>query len=174
MKPTLTKRRDVRGRRIVAYVATIGPISATASTPAEAIDQCETAVQSALDRLSHGTTIGTFHGHTYVISPDADGYRYWTDTFSSLEYSCNVAVDRHAAREAALYHLAQTVWTHDIDDHAFVADLPDRLQRDLLSYFQWQRDYRAFKAQGYDDTQIRALLFQGTRPTTLNSQEHTS
>ena len=91
MKPTVRKVKDIRGRKILGYVATLhtpdsysdGRISGQQrTTPADAILSCEVEVECALDRLARGTVIGQWNGHTYVVSPSIDGWRTWCDEFS--------------------------------------------------------------------------------------------
>jgi hypothetical protein len=82
MKPTVKKLKDIRGRRIVGYRAHIGAIATQGSTPQEAAEKCEAAVHAALARLERGTLVGSWRGHTYVVSPTSEGWRYWLDTSS--------------------------------------------------------------------------------------------
>lgn len=67
MKPTVEKIKSVRGR-ITGYVASIGEVRADGKTPQEAIEACERATFSALARLDQGPLIGSWRGHTYVVT----------------------------------------------------------------------------------------------------------
>jgi hypothetical protein len=165
MKPTIGKWKDSK-HRIVEYSGAIGPIKANGKTPNEASAACETAVLDALKRLELGTTIGQWSGHTWIVFPTIDGYNYWLDTFSGPHYSVSSPGSREHAIDKALFHLAQSVWTHAVpDDTAFVDGLPYGIRAELGAYFAWQREYRRLADRGYSDTDARAIIAGFKRET---------
>lgn len=168
MKPTLTKITNARGSTI-GHRASFGPISgSTDATPADARVSCEREVLTALERLDHGTSVHVWNGHTYVLSPTTHGWCYWLDTFGPGRYStCGGYATMGEANTCALSHLAQNVWTHDDDDTAFVALLPEGMRREKLQYFGWQRQMRAFTAQGYTSDQARQMIADGIDVATM-------
>lgn len=165
----LSKIRAMSGRKIVGHRAMFAAFSRNANTPAEAIDRLATAIETASLRLEQGAYIGRWREHTILVSPTLDGWQVWNST-QSQTYAGTFVPERRRVDvvRSAYADLAKGLWTADLDDATYIASVPeldDTGRRELQTYFQWQRDYRAFAAQGYDDTQIRDLLFQGTRPT---------
>ncbi len=167
-QPTVIKMKDIRGRKIVGYQAALGPFQThTYPTPAEAIADVHQQQIDANARLAQGALVGRWQDHTYTVTPDAYGWRLWCDGFSTPDYYTTSNGTRDEAAISILSHLASCVWAFDVaDDVAFVSTLPvpDATKRELVTRFQWYRDYTAFKTQGYEDQQIRNLLAQGTRP----------
>lgn len=158
MKPTISKFKNSRGR-IVAYYAKVGPIEVPAPTPQQATELCEKAVHDALERLERGASIGQWRGHTYVVSPDANGWRAWCDVYSRTDYYTGSGQTREDAEDGVLSHLAASLWTHDVvDDEAFVSDLPASLQRELIERFKWYREYKRLVDKGYNDADARAII----------------
>lgn len=141
LTPTLTKRRDVRGRRVLAHVATFGPLSAEGSDPKAATQSLSQSLTAAVDRLSAGTYIGQWAGHTFVVSPDPYGWVYWIDTFSRTDYQPSAGRTRELAIHSALTHLGQQVWTPETDDRAFLLSLPIATRRDFASWIGFQRAF---------------------------------
>ncbi|HWH75948.1 MAG TPA: hypothetical protein VNT76_01205 [Candidatus Binatus sp.] len=164
MKPTITKQKDIRGR-VRSHCATIGPVTySSAVSAADAIVNCERETTAALERLDRGTIIRRWNGHIYIVSPDAFGWRAWCDVFSQTDYYIGSSGTREEAEDAILHHLASIVWTHEDDDHAFVATLPERMRADLLKRFAWYRAMKTFMAQGYTDDQARQMIADGIVP----------
>jgi hypothetical protein len=156
MRPTITKQKNMRGR-ITAHRAAIGPIEVDGRTPAEASQQCETAAVAALRRLDNGSEFLRWHGHVYAIVPTLYGWNYWIDT-SESNHSQGPYPTHEEANGAALSHLAQNVWEHDVaDDAAFVADLPDRVRADIAQWIRFQRAYRVHAATGKSDHESHRL-----------------
>lgn len=157
MKPTIYKRKDTRGR-IVSYRAALGPLEGTGPDAKHASEALELELMAALDRLKSGPMIGTWREHTYIIMPSAYGWSYWLDVLSR-DSRIDDRGDRHEVKESALRHLAQIVWTHDVeDDRAFVEGLPGAIVADLLGYFNWQREYKRLSSKGYTDTETRNII----------------
>lgn len=76
------------------------------------------------------------------------------------------------ARVAAFRHLVDLTWSHDSGDEGRIDDVlasarecgcplnhGDRakIRADMLERWGWQRRYRAFRAEGYDDCGAHAL-----------------
>jgi hypothetical protein len=158
MKPTISKFKNVKGR-IVGYRARFGPIDAQGATPNEAVEQCAKAVQDALERLERGASIGQWRGHTYVVSPDANGWRAWCDVYSRTDYYTGSGQTREDAEDGVLSHLAASLWTHDVvDDEAFVDGLPQSIKKELVDRFKWYREYKRLADKGYNDSDARAII----------------
>ena len=120
MKPTLSKSKNARGR-VLAHVATIGPITRQGATPEEAAELCEAATLDALARLFQGTEIRRWRGHMAIIAPTSEGWCYWLSTAAGEGIANYVGPDRAKAIVSALHHLAQNAWTPDVDDQEFLA-----------------------------------------------------
>jgi hypothetical protein len=165
MKPTVTKQKDIRGR-IRSHVATFGPITySSAVSAADAIAGCERETVDALERLDRGSIIRQWNGHTYIVSPDANGWRMWCDAFSTPDYFIGTNGTRERAEDDILTHLAAVVWSYDVaDDRAYVATLPERLRAELLQRFAWYRAMKTFTSQGYTDDQARQMIANGITP----------
>lgn len=159
MKPTLSKLKNLRGR-ITGHVARFAGIRAEGVTPAEAVERCETFVRGALQRLDRGTLVGVWHGHAYVISPDTVGWRYWIDTHSRTDYSVSMpaAGTREEAQDAAMFGLAQGLWTPEVeDDVVFTEGLSIPMRKELLSWIAWQRRHAAAVAAGKSGNEAHAI-----------------
>ena len=147
MKPTIHKRKDIRGRKIVGYSATIGPVTTDATDQTRASELCETAVSAALARLAQGTKIGQWNGHTYVVSPETYGWQYWIDAFGRQDYGVSVqGYTRDQTEDSAIAHLAQSDWNEETDDHAMLASLPRSKRADMATWIGFQRSYIRIKA----------------------------
>lgn len=160
MKSTVAKVKDVRGR-ITSYSASIGPIKVSAETPKEAVMKCEQSVIGALGRLDRGPEIARWRGHTYVVAPTVDGWFYWLDTFSSIDYRCHIVGAREEAVDAALHHLAQQLWTQAVDDAAFVIGLPSGVAKTIVDWIGFQRRYAKHKESGKNDIECHRLACEG-------------
>lgn len=166
MKPTIRKHKDIRGRRIVGYTALFGPIESRrhADTDTErgqdqAVAECEQLVRDALERLDRGAHIGQWRGHTYVVSPDAHGWRLWCDVFSRTDYYTAQAGTRDEAIDSILSHLAANIWTVDVeDDTAFVDGLPYPVRTELIGRFKWYREMKRLMDNGYTDQEARDII----------------
>jgi len=160
MRPTVTKLKDVRGR-ITGYRAAIGPIEREAKTPADAVVACEAATLLALRRLDHGPQFSQRWGHVYCVAPTLYGFAYWLDTWGAWGAGQSVqgAYATHEEANAhALRHLAQNVWTHDTDDAAFLAVLPEEVVRaEVAQWIRFQRAYFVRKAEGRSDVECHRL-----------------
>ena len=164
MKPTVSKIKNIRGR-ITGYVAYIGEVRAEGKTPKEASEKCEREAYDALARLDYGPLLGTWRGHAYVISPTITGWEYWIDTFSRVDYSvkCETANTREDVRWRALSHMAQNLWTVDVNDDEFLADLPSSVVDTLKSWIRFQREYaRLAKEGGRSDSEIHRLACEAS------------
>jgi hypothetical protein len=161
MKPdALSKRKDVRGR-VTGHVATIGPVSVIGSTPAKAAELCEAATRAALARLNRGSRIIVWRGHTVVVMPTIYGWDYWIDTYSHADIKNTTSgQDREDAESDALHHLAQHLWSPEVDDEAFLSTehahetgLP-YVVRDLMRpWIRFQRAYAKLRAEGASDVE---------------------
>jgi len=157
LKPTIKKLKNLRGK-ITGYRARYGVQQAEGETAKAAALNVETAVLNALMRLDRGTHIGVWRGHTYVIAPDGDGWRYWIDTFSRTDYWCMTNGTRDEVQDIAMRGLAQTTWTREVeDDVAFVEGLSYPVRRELVTYFNWQRAYAVARDKGETDESARAF-----------------
>jgi hypothetical protein len=159
MKPTIVKLKDVRGR-ITGYRASIGTVEREGKSPAEACAACEAATLDALQRLDNGSDVHRWQGHVYLLAPTTYGWGYWLDTFSE-GYSAHGPYPSHEeANGAALHHLAQNVWTHDVaDDAAFTGDLPPKVRSDVRQWIRFQRAYKRIAAEGgHNDNEIHRRL----------------
>ncbi len=154
LKAKLAKLKNLRGK-ITGHRATIGVLRAEGETPKAAALNVETEVLKALLRLDRGTVIRVWRGHTFIVFPDTGGWRYWLDIFtpsgSTHNYSVQCPGDREDAEDAALFHLAQMIWTPEVNDDEFLSELPTSVMQKLEAYFQWQRRYAAAKAEGKSD-----------------------
>jgi len=148
MKPAIEKVQDPRGR-ISVYRATCEGIEAEGQTAREASEACMDRVRAALGRLDRGVKFGTIHGHTFMVWPSLYGWHYRLDTFSD-EYACFVDGSREDCVLRAVNHLAQNIWTHEVDDRAFLEPLPLSIQSDLKSWIRFQRAYRWLADGGID------------------------
>src|SRR5271166_813444 len=109
----MTQVRKVKSkRRIVGYVASIGPVDGgQRATSAEAKQACEKDMIFALERLDRGPRVFMWREHTIVVAPTLNGWAYWIDTFSCSAYTCHTnRVEREDAENDALHHLAQNLW----------------------------------------------------------------
>ena len=159
MKPVITVRKML-GR--VGYAAELHGLYVEAASKREAREAWATAAQAALVRLDRGAYIGRWRGHLYVVSPDAGGWRYWFDMFSTTDVFGTELGTREDAQDRALHHLAQCLWTPEVDDdEAFVANLPPKVQRDLIGWMSWQRRYARAKANGLNDAQAHEEACRG-------------
>lgn len=161
LRPTVTKRKDLRGR-IVGYSASIGPIElgGCCDTPKGASRDVETLALRALERLAEGPIFGVALGHAYAVAPSIYGWQYWCDLFSSC-YSTESGHSRAETEREVIRHIAACVWTHETDDPSFLASIPkltDADRKDLASRFAWYRDMRALTAEGYADNDARQIL----------------
>lgn len=151
MKPTIRKIKDIRGRKVRGYEASLGALtSAHCDTSKAAIEDLEYLTIKAIDRLANGPTIARWQGHQLVVYPTLAGWGYWLDTFSSTKYGCDVGdKDPIEAYNRAVYHLAQNIWTADTDDHELLAAVPDVAKRaELAGWIAFQRAYLSIKAMG--------------------------
>lgn len=148
MKPTIHKRKDVRGRKALGYTGVIGAIAGPeAPTPAAAAELAETTVLAAIGRLAAGPKIDTWCGHTYAVYPTVDGWAYWIDTFSN-GYGVSASGDRFQVELSAIAHLAQNVWTAEYDDHVLLQDVPPAVRPGLASWIAFQRCYIRIRNAG--------------------------
>jgi hypothetical protein len=155
----VVKVKNMHGR-ITGYRATIGPVTADGATARLADEACVSATRDALDRLAAGSVIRRWRGHVYVVSPGINAWEYWCDTFSADNYRVSMRSTASPSDTvcAALFHLAQNVWAPDVtDDAAFIVDLPTKIHAELLSWFGWQRRYKAARDAGYDDSAARQM-----------------
>ena len=159
MKPTITKLKDARGR-ITGYRAELGAVTRDGKTVAEANEACEHATLEALARLDKGASAHAWNGHTFTIAPDLYGWSYVLPGHMPQSAGEN----RETAITSALHHLAQVTWTHETDDAAFLASLPDAkrfdgesLASELAGWIRFQRAYKVRAAQGLSDTECHRL-----------------
>lgn len=162
MKPKVAKVKNARGR-ITGYRASLCGLSAEGATKQEALAALDVHLRDTVARFAVGTTIGQWAGHTYVVSPSVDGYQTWVDVYSRTDYSVASCGPRGTAIISALRSIAQQIWTHDTDDEALYASLPDvdgraELIDELRSYLSWQRNYKRYRDVGYDDQMARDLI----------------
>ena len=157
MKPTIRKIRDIRGRKITGYSATLGPIEAYGSTPSEAQTSAWGSVARTLERLDRGAFIGHWNGRAYVVIPDVAGWAYWIDTSSSAHITSSNYLERESAINAALYHLAQNLWTAETADTAYLLSLPESLRPELASWIGFQRAYLRERAAGTPENLIHQI-----------------
>lgn len=166
MKAQVKKVKDFRGRRIVGYRASIGPIEREGKTPAEAIEACECAALAALARVDRGVCVKTWRGHTFVVVPTGYGWSYWLDTFSqgySVQVSSGSDDSREHAEDAAVHHLAQQVWELSVeDDAAFTGDLPKSVREQIRSWIKFQRAHAKFTAEGKNDVEAHRLACEAS------------
>ena len=84
-------------------------------------------------------------GWSYRL-PESFGSGFYDSQAEALGRGCN--------------HAAQNAWTIDVpDDGGFVAAVPNLTEparRDLVSYFAWQRSYRALRGSGLSDAEAHA------------------
>ena len=183
-KPTVRKIKDVKGRRILGYVAEYAYESGLSTptslcnadpyikgdrckTPAAAVASWHTVVAAALDRLATGTSTIEQHGEIGIIAPTLHGWSYRVPgLFGDMVYG-----DYHTQSEAeehCRYHMAQTQWTLEIDDETYLTGLPEHLRAKLRDYFDWQRKYAYLVGQHID----RALAHRiaGQDPTLTQDQ----
>lgn len=155
------KRKDARGR-ILSYEAQMGQVTAAAVTEQDAVESCQQAVLSALDRLSKRPVIGTVYGQVYVVFPTLYGWGTWCQAYSSTDYYTEQGESLQEAVHAIVRHLACCIWTHEQpDDQAFVDGVPvltEREKKELLAQLQWYREMRRLQAKGYSDTQARNII----------------
>ena len=150
MKPTIRKHKHVRGK-VLGYSAQLGPIeSNTQPDKPRAIAECESFTLAALDRLGKGPTIARWQGHVLIVYPTPAGWAYWLDTFSNgYGNDVSLGADPIVAYNRAVYHLAQTVWDHQADDHALIGAVPDVAARaELAGWIAFQRTYQQIKTAG--------------------------
>lgn len=150
MKPTIRKIKDIRGRKVLGYEASLGSIvSARCDSAARAIEDCEYLTGKAIERLAAGPTIGRWRNHTIVVYPTIIGWAYWIDTFSNGYGTDCGRDDKIAAYNSAVYHLAQVDWSADVDDYELIQAVPDvRLRAELAGWIGFQRSYIEIKAAG--------------------------
>ena len=162
MKPTITKLKDVRGR-ITGYRAALGSVEADGTTPALAGEACEAATLDALQRLDNGTDVHEWRGHHYIVAPTTHGWSYWLDTFSS-DFFMGPYPRHEEANGAALHHLAQHVWDHDVaDDAAFTGDLPPKVRSEIRGWIRFQRAYKRIAAEGgRTDNEVHRLACESS------------
>lgn len=148
MKPTLGKKKNIRGR-IVCHTATIGPFEGQGETPALAVEAVEGAIMNALARLDEGACVRVWRGHVAIVAPSTYGWCYWIDTFSSPHTQETNSYDRAEAMGKALHHLAQNVWESSVtDDLVFVEGLPGDVAREMAGWIRFQRSYAVLRAEG--------------------------
>jgi hypothetical protein len=148
MKPTIQKPKNIRGR-ITGYSARIGEVEAQGETLAEATEKCEREVSNALSRLDRGGLIATWQGHTYGVFPTINGWEYWLDTFSHIDYRQGHDGTREDVQDRALHHLAQNVWSLAVPiDDEFIVGLPKAVATEILAWCRWQRRFAALRDEG--------------------------
>ncbi len=157
MKPTIQKIKNARGR-IETYRANIGAIEADADGPKESVEICERYALEALARLDRGSHILRWKGHMILTRPTTHGWEYWLDTFSRDDYFCGTYKTREAADDAALVHLASSLWTYQTDDAEFVSALPERFRKDQLVSIKWQREMKRLMDSGLSDNEAREVI----------------
>lgn len=150
MKPNVTKKKNVRGR-IVGYAASIGPIEASGATPAQAVEACEREALWALERLDRGASVLRWRERMIIAMPCVSGWCYWFDGLSDKYFNATNASTREDAEDNALHHLAQNLWTSDVDDAAFVKGLPPSVAKEISGWIRFQRGYAKAKARGMSD-----------------------
>lgn len=155
MKPTVSKIKNMRGR-ITGYEARIGEVTAEGRNVGEASAACEANVLSALMRLDRGGLVLQWRGHFYIVAPTLDGWDYWIDTSTRGTFQPHSG-NRDEVAANALHHLAQNVWTRDVDDREFLASLPAEVSRELSTWIKFQRAYTVLKADGKTDNEAHAL-----------------
>jgi len=158
MKPTLTKHKDPRGR-VKGHVATIGPIAIEGPTPSLAATKCSEEVLAALVRLDRGPRVLRWKGHVVIVAPMLDGWGYWfggAAGSSSVGLFQTVRGEREDAEDHALHHLAQNLWSPEVNDTTFLLGLPIKVQKELLDWIRWQRDYARLRAEGKTDQEAHA------------------
>lgn len=152
LKPSVHKVKDLRGRKIVGYRAQLGSIDSTIQpTAAKAIEECYQLVREAIERLAQGPKIKHWRGHLIVVTPRlyALGWSYWIDTFSTGNDSGSNYPDSIAAYNSAIYHLAQSLWSADSDDHELISAVPSVKDRaELAGWIGFQRAYISIRSAG--------------------------
>ncbi len=141
LKPAIRKIRDIRGKRIIGYEASLGPMCSDrhSASPALATQDLEDRLLNTLKRVDRGASVRTWNGHVFVIVPTLHGYAYWLDTFGRLSFN-DGGPDEEKAIASAFHHLTQSVWTADVDDYTFLQSIPDRSVRsELASWIAFQR-----------------------------------
>lgn len=163
MKPTIRKLKDIRGRRIVGYNARFALAEGNGPDPSTATARCEEALHAAMSRLDRATLIGRWRDHVYVVFPTLHGWSYWIDTFTHADYTiaCGLS-DREGAQDSAMHHLAQNLWTLDVEsDDAFIEGLSTKVREQLRSWILFQRSYARLKAEGKTDAEAHRLASRG-------------
>ena len=76
-------------------------------------------------------------------------------------YGCSSSSNRKETIAAAVKHMADLAWSHDVaDDEAFFAAIPGLSPadaRDLTGRVQWQRRYKAARDTGRSDEDARHI-----------------
>lgn len=148
--PEVRAAKDARGRTR-GYYAQIGPVVVEGASKQDAAARCVSAAESALKRLDRGTLIGRFHGALYVVSPTEEG-SYWIEGYALDHRVSGTHPDRESAQDAALHHLAQNLWTHEIGDaESFLVGLPPKVATEIRGWIRFQREYRAARDRGLTD-----------------------
>ena len=159
MRASVQKCKNIRGR-ITGYRASIGPVEVTAPIEAQANAECEQSTLNALARLERGTHVIVWRGHTVVVAPTVDGWSYYLDTFSrdyGIRFQSARGPTREDAEDNALHHLAQCLWTLDVEnDNEFLIGLPKSVQGELRGWIAFQRSYAALRATGASDVEAHA------------------
>ena len=156
MKPSITKHNHYRP---AGFTARIGPLeTATVSrNKTDAAASVEKLTLETLARLSEGARFFQFKGHAIAVVP---GLYSW-ETWSSLSGRTRTAVSGYSSADDAMRSaqigVAQNSWEHDTDDASFLADCPDTIRSKMSNWITFQRKYRAFKAEGYSDTDCHRL-----------------
>lgn len=156
LKPVLLKVKDVFGRRVLRYTATIGSVVGEAKTPKAAAEIAEQLVLWALKRLEEGTKVITQHGRVGVIFPNTHGWGYLiVDTeCSAAQAAVVVFSERDNAETQCRSHMAQMAWTADVEDDEefmdvgfFDGKVRNRFRSGLETWIRFQRAFIDLKAQ---------------------------
>lgn len=179
MKPVIQTLKNMK-RRITGYRASFGPVSVDVKSslpyPKQvAAEALEKALRETLARVEQGAVVVQWtppipgaQQETIVVWPAIEGWGGWCSVFSSGSYSEFSGGARESLVTSLVQHVMQQAWTVDIDDEALIASVPTwsgqapttrtTLQKELRSYFHWQREYRRLRAKGFDDKTARNIL----------------
>lgn len=158
MKPTLTKRKNYRGR-ILGYTARYAAFEGQGETKAEAVHALELAIEHMSQRLEEGVASGRWRNHAWVVAPTLEGWVYWIDTFARGHYEPTHVMTQEDCIDLAQSHLAQTIWDVNLadNDEHFIAGLSDKNKLGLRRYFKWQRRYALAIKDGWSDAEARLM-----------------
>lgn len=159
MEITIRKVKDIRGRRIIGYVASYGQFSIRADTPQEAKSRLEAFIPQAIGHLTREPVTFAFAGYSVTVFPEAwnDSLGWGSKIVCPDGHICQASHgtdNEQKAENSVRMHIAQMVYP---DPCAWEVLKGNDAISDFKNWALFQVRYQILKQLGYSDHECHGI-----------------